>query len=104
MKTGNEIVDFLGNADDEKYLLMKRVIPHTRKNVCITAEAIAADNVIVSEITQELGIFGIILIDNSSGKAVLEDTAGYIVRSKNADAVYGSFAKASAALDTIYFK
>ena len=34
--------------------------------------------------------------------AFSEKTSGYIVRSKHADAVYGSFSKGTAALDSIF--
>ena len=122
----SEIMDILRKSEDaaslKHFLLMKKVKPEAKETFKISEETVS-NGVNRVQLTQELGIFGCFVLDGKRvekksfdgniensrfenkdvGKLVVaEKTSGYIVRSKYADAVYGSFSKGTAALDSIF--
>ena len=102
-------------SKNKHFLLMKKVVPETRQ-VFKISEKTVKDGVKQVEITQELGIFGCFVLDKDKKEIKklerdklwiysygMNDVSGYIVRSKNAESVYGSFSKGTAMLDSIRF-
>ena len=60
----------------------------------------------IAETTQELGIWGAFALDGTADQATVafDETSGYIMRSKYAKLLFGGFANASAALDSVYLE
>jgi len=94
------------NPDGEQragveYLLMKKIETKPTCNYLITGNP-ETDSILV-ETSQELGIWGAYVVDGER-KTVFQETSGYIMRSKYADLLFGGFANATAALDSIILK
>merc|ERR1712226_965733 len=96
LSSGNDIKNHLQNETTEsEYLLMKKINTKPTCNYLITGNP-EADKILVKT-SQELGIWGVYVVDNTKKSAVFQETSGYIMRSKYADLLFGGFANATAA-------
>ena len=81
------------------YILMKKINPNKSLNIMLQGN-LETDYKAVAT-TSELGIFGC-FVRGSKGELVYDDSSGYILRTKYANLLYGGFAHATSALDSLY--
>lgn len=102
--TGSDILSVLKserkdpNKKDKGYILMKRIF--TDKPVNIMLMGNLETDYIPVETSNELGIFGTFVADDT-GYKIFNESSGYIMRTKYANLLYGGFASATNALDSI---
>ncbi|XP_071568213.1 glutathione synthetase [Temnothorax nylanderi] len=85
------------------WILMDRICPPLQKNYLIRAaeESPLEDNIDLSDVITELGIYGVIIGD-SNNKIVLNEQVGHVLRTKSSSEDEGGIVKGVGALDSPY--
>lgn len=79
------------------YVLMELIHPPTHKN-----KLLRDGKVYNEEIISELGIFGVTLFDENGGEPILNENAGFLLRSKFSSSDEGGVAAGFGCVDNIY--
>lgn len=101
-KYDDELLQIVQNHDDQldNYIAMEKIRPPTCRAILVKANG---ENILNAECVNEIGIYGAILSNVQTGEEILNETNGYLVRTKTIDTNEGGVASGFSVLDSLNF-